>query len=243
MDGEIPSVWGINLNAASPPPEALRIPFVALASKLEALLAPAGIYVQPFHALHITVASLVPFSSNSVATCDRAALTTAWIKALQETCTPEHGFPDAPGELVFERPTLERAAAIFRVSDPAGLVARARACVRKAYDSHPALRALAGPGTPLEASDFRMPAIVHSSIMRFVARHPVAATDLPTPTMSDDEIRAAFESAAAAWVPVRVPFDRISVVLEDVPFMHSDLAGRDRAKVLAELVFGRTQVQ
>lgn len=234
-DGAPSDVWGINLNLASPPPETLRVPYTTLAGRLEATLAPAGVYVYPFHCLHITVASLVPFSSNAVTdSAHRAALTAAWISALADTCTTENGFPDAPFELVYGRPTLERAAAIFRIDDTSGSVARIRACVRRAFDTHPALRALAGPDGPLAASDFRIPNIVHTSIMRFVRR---PRGDEPVAAMSDDEIRAAFEAAAAAWEPVVVRVGRITIVREDVPYMHVDLGGADKEKELAEVRF------
>lgn len=239
-DGTPTEVWGLNLNAASPPPEALRAPYAALSAALEATLSPAGVYIYPFHCLHITVASLVPFSSNAVTNPEhRAALTTAWIQALRDTCVPANGFPDAPGTLVFERPTLERAAAIFRVSDPSRIVERVRACVKMAYDTHPALRALDLPVGPLPASDFRMPSIIHTSLMRFVKRAGVDPGTAGTPAsgMTDAEIRAAFEAAAQAWEPVPVPVTRITVVLEGVPYMHVDLGGADKEKELAELLF------
>jgi hypothetical protein len=218
-------VWGLNLNLASPPPEALRAPYERLAAAVAAQPAladpAAGVYVYPFHTLHITCASPAPFTHARVPPSERAAFTAAWAAALREACTPEAGFPTAPFPLVYGRPTLEEAAAIFRCADPTGAVGRIRACIRAAATARPEL---------LAAHGFRTPNIVHVSFLRFGGAAPPA---------DEAAVRAAYADAAQSWPEegVTVWCDALRLVDECAIYMHLHLEGADGDMVRDVLPF------
>lgn len=222
-------LWGLNLNLASPPPEALRVPYERLAAAVKAqpalAAADAGVYVYPFHTLHITCASPAPFTHARVPPGERAAFTAAWAAALRETCTPEAGFPTAPFPLVYGRPTLEAAAAIFRCADPTGAVARVRSCIAAAAAAHP----------ELAAHGFRTPNIVHVSFLRFGGAAPPG---------DEAAVRAAYEAAVdAAWPPEGVTMycDALRLVDECAIYMHLHLEGEDADMIRDVLPFGGSE--
>jgi hypothetical protein len=246
---DVPDAWGININAASPPPETLRAPYERLRQALLAALERAGAYVYPFDFLHVTVASPVPFTAGSIVDeREQRRLELAWLQAMRDCCVPQAGFPAEPFPLTFARVRLDRAAAIFEVEDPTGAIARCRAIVRQCLQ-HAALTdaaavvsadgcsggspdAAAG-GDPVPVlvarSGFKIPNIIHSTFLRFAA--PADAG------VSDADVEAAFAGVAAQWAPVTVMCDRLLLVREAAPYMHLALRGRNADAIIAELPF------
>lgn len=230
-DASVGAVWGLNANLASPPSEAFREPYIALLDSFRKALEcdpqQAGIYLYPFYTLHITCGSPAPFTNSGVRPDERASLCDAWIAALREVCTHENGFPMKPFPLVFDRVTLEPAAGIFRVEDPTGAVGRIRACMHKAFEAHPAIRSL--PDGLAQRAAFRTPNIIHATFLRFGRERG--------PGVTDEAIRSAFEAAANDWKPVTVICDALRLVEECAIYMHLELHGKDRDKIVAEFPF------
>ena len=219
--------WGLNLNLASPPPPELYAPYAELAARLAAegvTSERAGAYVYPFHTLHITCASPAPFTHCALRREERAPFMAGWAAALAAEAAADPAFPRAPFPLVYDRVTLEPAAAIFRVEDPTGAVARVRALVARCM-RHEAVAGL--PDDAAGRSACRIPGIVHTTFLRFGA----------PPSVPEAALRAAFDAAAATWRPVTVMCDALRLVEEDAIYMHLDLTGRDRDRVLLELPF------
>lgn len=227
------TVWGLNLNLASPPPRALLAAFEPWAAAARAALRGAGAYVYPGFSLHITCASPAPFTNCEVAPGERAALCAAWAAALREEVAAERRkpgggeWPAAPFPLVYERVTLESAAAIIRIADPTGAVGRVRALIDRA-SRHPAVAGL--PGGLAERSRHRIPGIIHTTVVRFGAP-PDAGVD-------EAAIRAAFAPLAEGWAPVTVVCDALTLVEEAATYMHLHLDGADAGRVVLALPFG-----
>lgn len=207
--------WGLNLNALSPPPQALRGALAALLAdspRCVAALVARGAYFYPPHALHVTLAGLAPFNRTPLrAPAERAACMASWRAALPAVLVRAAVPPAFP--LVAERLVLERAAAFILYADPTGSVPRLRAALRecaaaaRSEETHPPERA-AGAGVHL-------PAIVHSTVMRF-SRDVSGEAEVA-------EVRALFAELAARWQPVTVTVDGLLLVHECVPYMHLQL--------------------
>ena len=217
-DGTAGPVWGVNANLLSPPPAALQLPYNRLASALTAALsADGGLYVYPYHALHVTLASPAPFTDTRI-TGDpaRAACAAAWRDALRDFSLP-------PFDVTLERLELQQRAAFFVIADPSGGVERLRDAFRNALRLHPALVALGTLAT--EDACFRCPAIVHTTVARFAA---------PS-TLPPEEVRQRFDAVADSWGPVTLRVDSVVLVEEAVPYMHLRLDGEDADRILCRV--------
>jgi hypothetical protein len=122
---------------------------------------------------------------------------------------------------VVERLVLDKAAAIMLYSDPTGAVTQLRDTIKRIAADHPLFSGAAGSGgTPpggelLARSGFKVPGIIHSTVLRF--KRDIA------PGSEADAVRAAFDAMAARWVPVTVQADAMLLVHERVPYMHLHL--------------------
>ena len=214
-------VWGINANLLSPPPPELCAQYESFAVALSAAMRPCGGYVYPAYTLHVTAASCSPFTHSRVRPHDRPALRKAWNRALSD-------FPPlAPFELTLMRPKLEHAAALFELTDPTGGVAALRGLFRDAFERHPALREL---GSVVDDdSAFRIPGIVHSTILRVVAP--------PVGGITPEEVRRRFDIIAATWKPLKLRVSSVILVEEVVPYMHLHLSsgGADEGQICGRL--------
>ena len=217
----ITGLWPVSGGAGTAGSE-LTSQYTALRASLEA--ASDAWYIYPLPHLHCTLATLSSFRDGSLAkdaasgTClgdgqadqdddslepRRAEVAAIWQAAL------DRAFAALPpqGKLTMAAPVLKNVG-IFLHDDPDGVVAVIRDAVRIAA-ADPALEAA---GVSIEAPDFAIPSIVHSSFLRFVR------------DVSDEDeaarLRDAFESASAAWQPVEWSLDQVRLVVETVPYMH-----------------------
>lgn len=171
-----------------------------------------GAYVYDVPFLHVTTASLLAFpeATRAYRTPEaQAEVERAIVAAMERECTAEQGFPTRAFPLVYESVSLGDRAAILRLADPTGSVAAIRSCVAR-LRADPELERL-GVFDP-EHGNFKIPNIVHSTFLRFVAepRDPAA-------------FRARFDDVAQRWTPVTVWATSIAAVRESVPFMHLDV--------------------
>jgi hypothetical protein len=231
--GDRPPSWGLNMNLVSPPPAQLCDAYRALleTSSAEArVLLDAGAYFYPDWSLHLTLASPAPFTNTMLADADsQAAYADVWARALSEVSqTRKDGeWPAGPFPLVIERLLLDKAAGIMLYSDPTGAVTQLRDTIKRIAAEHPLFSGTAGSkanpvgaGTPsggelLARSGFKVPGIIHSTVLRF--KRDIA------PGPEADAVRAAFDALAARWAPVTVQAEAVLLVHERVPYMHLHL--------------------
>ncbi|KAI9022465.1 hypothetical protein DFJ74DRAFT_91985 [Hyaloraphidium curvatum] len=208
-------VFGLNINLLGPsPPEKLLSAYRKLVTELEAAL-PSFVHLYPDHAMHITAASPVPFTVNSLEDLgEREVIQDAWTRAFAEYIPRHPDWPREPFEIVFVRPVLDPAAGYFWAEDASGSVTRLRKVIGDAQrDFIPRCQGMS-PETLAKAA-FKIPQIIHSTFLRFGSA--VASSPL-----SGDDIRMWFEEAAArAWTPCSIRVDDVRLVLETEPYMHS----------------------
>jgi len=251
--GDRPISWGLNMNLVSPPPAQLCDAYRALleTSSAEArVLFDAGAYFYPDWSLHLTLASPAPFTNTMLADdVSRDAYADIWARALRGVAEGRKAgeWPVGPFPLVIERLVLDKAAAIMLYSDPTGAVTQLRDSIKRIAAEHPLFTGAAGSGagpggagTPsggelLARSGFKVPGIIHSTVMRF--KHDIA------PGQEADAVRAAFDALAARWVPITVQADAMLLVHERVPYMHLHLEkpsadGGDSACIQQAFPFG-----
>lgn len=219
--------WGLNINLASPPPVDLVTAYEPFALRLSDAMKGTGAYVYPSFSLHITTASPAPFTNCHISLAERDSLRSAWADALRAV-SQDPSWPSAPFPLIYERVTLETAAAIAWVSDPTGAVARIRALIQRAFESE-AVQSL--PNGLALRSRHRIPDIIHTSVLRFGAE--------PGPGRDEASIRAAFDSVASTWQPVTVMCDALRLVEEAALYMHLHLDGEDAGRVALTLPFAQ----
>ena len=205
--GQAPLLRALRISAASPArsPPPPPTPHPSHTHTLQAYL-----YHHDF--THVTAAAPAPFTNAALASwteAERADFAARWLDALRDTCRPgAPGWPAAPFPLVFAALELHDSCAIVRVEDPTGGVAAVRACFMAAA-RHPRLADSAGAAL-LARSGYRHPAIVHSTVMRFVA----------PPGVLDAEVEARWARAAAAWRPVTVMAREMTYLVEGVAYQH-----------------------
>jgi hypothetical protein len=150
-------VFGFNLACAFPfPAEAARW-FRPIAERLAAL--DAGVYVYPAWETHVTIITFVNFSLHR-------RPDPALLARLQSFLSPVHELvrPLVKGSaftLELGPPLLTRKGAILPITDAMGAIARLRQSVTAALASDGALHA------ELSRAGLNVPAIIHSTIMRF----------------------------------------------------------------------------
>ena len=221
--------WGLNLNLSSPPPLCLREPYAALTARLRAGLADApDVYLYPFDFLHITCAAPAPFTKCAIAPEERALLVSAWSRALAAAAASGE-LPRAPFPLVYGKPTLGAAAAIFPVDDPTGGVAICRSAIARCYEA--SVEVLGLPTGLRERCRFSMPNIIHSTFLRF------GSNGVPRSAQEVAALHASFQEAADTWEPITVWADALRLVEECAVYMHLDLAGADAGLIALTLPF------
>ena len=209
---ERPLTWGLNASAHPLCIEALRNPYNNFRQQLMNELEHCVAYVYPYEFLHVTACSPAPFTHTTIKYGDKDTelYEQAFIKGMQQECVPgKNDFPSEPFPLIYKKPRLETAAAIFEVEDPTNALPRIRAALTRA-GQHPDVL----PYTT--AAAMRTPGIVHCTFIRFHS--------LPTDeTITDDDIAKKFKKIADTWEPVTIMADSLWLVKEIHPYMHLNL--------------------
>jgi hypothetical protein len=191
-------VFGFNLACAYPFPDSALQTYRPLAERLTAL--DPGAYVYPEWKTHITIITLASFSLHKRPDPELLAKLQSLIKPVAELIRPLLRFPAF--ELVLGPPVLTRKAAILPISDATGTIARVRQTVRTALAANKTLHA------ELERRGLNVPAIIHSTIMRF-KRQPGNLT----------EFLADFDAVAATIQPIAMPIHELLLTTETKPYM------------------------
>lgn len=210
--GERPVTWGLNASAHPLCIENLREPYNHFRKLLETNLQDCGAYVYPYEYLHVTACSPAPFTHTTIKTGDTetSIYEEAFLKGMREECVPgKNDFPSAPFPLIYKKPRLESAAAIFDVEDPTHALPRIRTALSRVAQ-HPDMV----PYTT--AAAMRTPGIVHCTFIRFFSSPQ-------DPSITDDEILARFQKLADQWEPVTIMADALWLVKEIHPYMHLNL--------------------
>jgi hypothetical protein len=225
--GQRPPVWGLNLNFFQMESEEMREPYMAWREKAIEIMAGTGAYIYPFEHIHVTVASPAPFQHpehNTWSDAEKMEYTNAWIEALNSNCSanvslaegsfnaertaaewPTHPFP-----MIFHSMELHSSCGVFLLLDPTGSVPRIRRCITRALE-HEALSTGKAPEL-LARSGFKIPSIIHCTVMRLAVDRDVG--------MTDDELEAKWDRAASEWTPTTVHADRMILIQERVAYQH-----------------------
>ena len=129
--------------------------------------------------------------------------------ALQSTFASAE-FPTQVFSLTMNPPIISKAAVFFMYEDPSGTVARIRSLIQA--EVFP--RVKTELGTELfEELEAKIPNIIHSTFVRFkeAPRDPVKLENDLRPLLAE-------------WKPVAVDVPKVTLAIEDLPYMHVPVA-------------------
>ncbi|HUD45470.1 MAG TPA: hypothetical protein VMR33_01510 [Candidatus Baltobacteraceae bacterium] len=196
-DADCP-VFGFNLACAYPFPEIAAQFYRPIASRLAAL--DPAVYVYPDWETHVTIVTFVNFSLHRRPDASRLAQLQLLLPSAIEILRP--ALAGRPFSLLLGAPVLTPKAAILPISDPTGEITRIRRDVTAALEAD---KELHGKFT---RAGLNVPAIVHSTVMRFKS----APSDLA-------RFAADFEEAAGTAQPVEILIDELLLTTETKPYM------------------------
>jgi len=196
-DADCP-VFGFNLACAYPFPAAAAQFYRPIASRLAAL-GPA-VYVYPDWETHVTIVTFVNFRLNRRPDADRLAQLQSLIQPIIEILRPVLAGRSFP--LLIDAPVLTPKAAILPIADPSGEITRIRRNVIGALEADKELQG------KLSRAGLNVPAIIHSTVMRFKS----APSDLA-------RFAADFAEAAGAAHPVEIMIEELLLTTETKPYM------------------------
>jgi hypothetical protein len=193
-------VFGFNLACAYPFPAAAARFYRPIAERLAAL--DPAVYVYPQWETHVTILTFVNFSLHRRAEPERLAPWPSLLNPVRELIRPLLERPAF--ELVLGPPVLTRTAAILPISDATGAIADIRQTVRAALAADKGLHA------QLVRGGLNVPAIIHSTIMRFKSEPGDLA-----------RLLADFDQAAATAEPFPLAIDELLITTETKPYMRA----------------------
>jgi len=193
-------VFGFNLACAYPFSDSALQSYRPLAERL-AVLDPE-VYVYPEWKTHVTIITLASFSLHKRPGPELRAQLQSLMNPVVELIRPLLKFPAF--ELVLGPPVLTRKAAILPIADATGTIARVRQTVRTALAADKTLHA------ELERNGLNVPAIIHSTILRF-KKQPVNLT----------RFLADFDAVAATIPPFAIPIHELLLTTETKPYMRA----------------------
>ncbi|HEY3856040.1 MAG TPA: hypothetical protein VGO67_16750 [Verrucomicrobiae bacterium] len=192
-------VFGFNLACAYPFPEAAAQFYRPIAARLAAL--DPGVYVYPDWETHITIVTFVNFNLHRKPAATLRAqlelLLNPVCKILRKILEATRSF-----HLTIGAPMLTPKAAILPVSDDSGDVARIRRNVLDAFKSNAELY------DQLARAGLNVPAIVHSTVMRFKS----APQDYK-------KFAADFAEISRSVTPVEIVVSELLLTTETKPYM------------------------
>ena len=212
---------GLVLNCAWPMPAAVVEQYADFSERLQRAL-PKEAYIYPSGALHVTIATLRPFTAGPLDDDARQAFARTWAVVLDRACDDD-SWPISSStsfRLRMGRPTMEGSAAIFHLEDTDGAIAAMRGALKRAIElsggkaaegggDRGPTRAPEGLADDAPAAGPHLPNIVHSTVVRWAAE-----------PADRDAVAAAFAEVAATWAPLEICVPSIQAVFEDVPYMH-----------------------
>jgi hypothetical protein len=196
-DADCP-VFGFNLACAYPFPAAAAQFYRPIASRLSAL--DPAVYVYPDWETHVTIVTFVNFSLHRRPDASRLAQLRLLLQPVIEILLPVLAGPSF--SLLIGAPVLTPKAAILPISDPSGEIARLRRNIIGSLEADKELR------VKLSGAGLNVPAIIHSTVMRFKA----APADFA-------RFAADFEKAAGAAQPVEIKIEELLLTTETKPYM------------------------
>ena len=158
--GDPAACFGLVVNAAWPPPDAVRVPYEAFASALRSAHPSVASlsYLYPFAALHVTVATFHAFTNGARASEEQGRLLAAWSRVLRlARHRPEWPVAGSRMLLRLKEISLLSSAGIFLYEDSSGVMDSLRAAIRGAVNDEHANLVSEG----IDPDTLKVPGIIH----------------------------------------------------------------------------------
>jgi hypothetical protein len=194
-------VFGVNLACLYPFPTEVHDVYQKLATQFAEL--DPGVYVYPIWETHVTIATFINFTQHQDPSPERDAELSAFMQ--QIIANLEGCFDDlAPFDLWIEQPLISRKAAFLPLSDLTDAVTHIRGRLAERLNRNPILR------KQLDHLGLNIPAIVHSTIMRF-----------NTVPSNDSHFASKFDEIAKSFPRVPMRVNEIYITTETKPYMRA----------------------